>query len=91
MPVDNYPIAEFHPHTLSKEEIENPPSVIDSFFECAHLPQIRQMLWEYLQVAIAGTWCRQTSDDRADMLYFYEKLEKLIEAAHIIRHQSKTV
>jgi hypothetical protein len=91
MPLQDYPTAEFSPRKLSKEEIENPRMVIENFFDFAHLPQIRKMYWELLKVMVCGNWNSLDKPERTDMVYFFEKLEKIIEAVHIIFKQNKPV
>ncbi len=84
MPFIDYPPHELMPHKLSKEETLNPHSVIYAFFDYAHLPQVREMLWEWLKITAVGNWQSLSTEERADVLYFYEQLEKLVEAAHLI-------
>jgi hypothetical protein len=84
MSLTDYPAHEWMPRNLSKEEIQNPYGVIYAFFDYANLPRIRQMLWEWLKITINENWHTLSNEQRADALYFYEKLEKLVEAAHLI-------
>lgn len=87
MTTDNYPLREFEPRKLSKEEIEDPYRVIHDFFSYAHLPQIREALWEWLKLTASGSYHKQPRRDRHNLLYLYEKVELLVEAAHIIHRQ----
>ncbi|HEX2630681.1 MAG TPA: hypothetical protein VHM26_16810 [Chitinophagaceae bacterium] len=87
MPLPDFPRAEFAPRKLSNEEIADPNLVIAAFFDFAHLPQIREMLWDFLKITVSGTWHTESGESRNDMLYFFEKLEKVIEAIHIIYKQ----
>jgi len=89
MPLQDYPHFEFSPRKLSKEEIEDPFIIIHGLFDFAHLPQIREMLWSFLKVAVSGTWNTLSSYDRLDLLYFFEKIEKIIEANHVLIEQKK--
>jgi len=91
MPIEDFPPTEFVPQRLTKEEIENPYKVIYSLFDFAHLPQIREILWDILKTIVSGNWNSLSIEDRSDTLYFFEKLGKLIEAAHIIHQQQKFV
>ncbi len=84
MPLPDFPPADFQPRYLSKEEILTPTMVLAAFFDFAHLPQIREIMREMLTTIVTGNWHLLNSSNRNDMLYFYEKLEKLIEAAHLI-------
>ena len=87
MPITDFPPTEFVPQRLTKEEIERPHMVIDNLFDFAHLPQVREMLWELLKVMVSGTWSSLDSTTRSDILYFFEKLGKVVEAIHIIHKQ----
>lgn len=90
MSLTDYPSSELEPRKLGNEEIADPYKVIHSLFDFAHLPQIREMLWDFLKITVSGTWHALSTSDRADMLYFFEKLEKVVEASHIIHKQNKT-
>ncbi len=84
MSLHDYPHWELKPRKLNSEERENPKQVIDEFFSYAHLPQVRELLWELLKTAITGSYCHNlTRQEREGIIYFYEQLEKLIEAAHL--------
>jgi hypothetical protein len=87
MSINDYPKSEFEPRKLSKEEIENPYQVIDNFFDFAHLPQIRDELWEMLKLTVSSSYHIQPRRNRANLLYFYEKLEQLVEAVHVIHRR----
>jgi hypothetical protein len=89
MPITDIPKAEFTPRKLSPEEIAEPHLVLAAFFDFAHLPQIREMLWDFLKLTVSGTWHAESGESKNDMLYFYEKLEKVIEAIHIIYKQKE--
>jgi hypothetical protein len=87
MAIQDYPSTELEPRNLSKEEMEDPYKVIHSLFDYGHLPQIRFMLWDLLKITITGTYHQQKPGERASLLHFYEKLEKLVEAVHILHRQ----
>lgn len=85
MPLHDYPSWELKPRKLSQEQMQDPLLVIHDFFNYSHLPEIRQQLWELLKTTVSGNYCRQlTRRERSDMLHFYEQLEKLVEAAHLL-------
>jgi hypothetical protein len=88
MSINDYTQIELQPRKLSKEEIENPDEVIHEFFTFAHLPDIRQALWEWLKLTVSGNFHRQSCADKSNLIYLYEQVEKLMEAVHII-HQMK--
>jgi hypothetical protein len=87
MSIHEYPPAELEPRKLSKEEIEDPYQVIYELFDYAHLPQIRESIWEWLKATTSGNYHKLSVSERGNLLYLYEKIEKLIEAAHIIHNK----
>jgi hypothetical protein len=84
-------IRELCPRKLSVNEINDPYLVIKQFFEYASLPICREYLWEWLKATVSGTFntVLMEKNQRFDMIYFYENIEKLIEAAHLIQLQKK--
>jgi hypothetical protein len=82
MLLQNYPS-----NGLSQEETEDPFLVFHDLFSTYHLPDIRQQLWKLLKTTVTGNYCRDLNRrERSDLLFFYEQLERLIEAAHLL-HQ----
>lgn len=79
-----------HPN-LSDEEIRNPHLVIDRFFDYAGLESLQEHLWDWFKLTVSGTYNTQLIDKnrRYDMILFYEHMERIIEAAHIIYLQNK--
>jgi hypothetical protein len=80
---------ELKPRRLTAEEIENPEKVIEEFFQIAHLPQVRWMLWESMKTMITGTYTNLKGRERTNLIYFYEQIEKLVEVAHVIFERDK--
>jgi hypothetical protein len=92
MPLQDYPYWELKPRKMNREEMENPMLVIHDFFSYSHLPAIREQLWELLRTTVSGNFCKSlTRRERSDMLFFYEKLEKVIEAIHVLSVQNPQV
>lgn len=90
MHYDDYHEAwEMNPRKLSTEEIENPGKVIEDFFKVSHLPGMRSSLWELMKTMVTGTFSNLKSRERARLIYFYEQVEKLIEAAHVLHEKNK--
>jgi len=90
MPLQDYPSWELKPRKLSREERENPLEVVRDFFSYGHLPEIREQLWELLKTTVTGNYSKMlTRQERSNMLYFYERLEKLIEAVHMISQEEE--
>jgi hypothetical protein len=89
MPLHDYPFSELEPRKLNAEQIADPMLVINEFFNVGHLPQIREMLWELLKTTVTGNYCTVlTRKERANLLYFFEQLEKLVEANHLLHKNS---
>jgi hypothetical protein len=84
MPITDYTEAELQPRNLTADEIADPHQVISELFNYGHLPQIREMLWDLLKTATTGTYHKQSATERTNLVSFYEKLAKLIEAAWVI-------
>jgi hypothetical protein len=85
MPLSEYRPCELEPQKLTSIEIENPIMVIHSFFDFGHIPEIRMLMWDLLKTTVTGNYNRTLSRrERSDMVYFYERLEKLVEAAHLV-------
>lgn len=89
MSLRDYSPCELEPRKLSKEEIADPYEVIHDFFSFAHLPSIRNHLWELLRLTVSGSYHKQSRINRTNVLFFYEKLETLVEAVHIIHQRTK--
>lgn len=78
------------PHHLNKREAKNPQSVIYDFFDFANIAQIREMLWLWLSATVIGDFPHGLSRiERDSILTLYEKLEKLIDAAHLLNSPKK--
>jgi len=84
------PILPYPTHKLTEEEIADPLLVLQDFFSFGHLPDVRQMLWDWLRATVTGTFPKELDRrERNEILYLYEYLERLIEAAHLINEQRK--
>jgi hypothetical protein len=84
MPLPEFPSRELEPRKLSPEQAANPMSVLHALFDFAHLPQVREMLWDMLRAVVTGSFSSLSQDEKNDLMYFYEQLEKLVEAAHLL-------
>jgi len=79
-----------HPQKLSISEIADPYQVIYELFDFAHLPRIRELLWEFFKTAVIGNYSHDLRRrDRELLVTIYEKIEKLVEAVHIINEKRK--
>jgi hypothetical protein len=79
------------PRKLEEDEIEYPFLVIYRFFDYAGIAHQREHLWFMLKTTVTGTFNSSLLDnkERHNMLYAYEHLERLVEAAHLI-HRKRT-
>jgi hypothetical protein len=84
MPLPDYPSRELEPRKLTPEQVANPMLVVHALFDFAHLPQIRIMLWDVLRAVVTGSYASLPQTEKNDLLYFYEQLEKLLEAVHLL-------
>ncbi|OQP67808.1 hypothetical protein [Niastella populi] len=78
------------PLRLNKEQRHEPLMVLDEFFQCYHLNETRQIFWDWLTEVVSSP--RSISIDpheRSNHMYFYEKMEELIEAAYIIAKRTR--
>ena len=82
----NFKELQRQPAKLSEEEIQDPYLVIFRFFDYADLPFIREHLWDWFKATVSGTFNSHVFDmgQRYDLVYLYEHIEKLVEAAHLI-------
>jgi len=81
---------ENQPLRLSEEEKQNPYCVLEDFFSCFHLQDIREILWDWLVAAISSESGQySTGYARSNLVFVYEKIELLIEAAHGIHKRRK--
>src|SRR5688572_21446519 len=87
---NNHPQWYNQPLRLSEEQRRNPLEVFEEFFQCYHLNESRQTMWEWLAEVISSPH-KISSDphDRDNHMYFYEKMEELIEAAFIITKRTR--
>ena len=77
-------------YKLSKAEMADPILVIDELFDFADLPDVRELLWEWLKVTVTGTYHKDLSaSERSAVITLYEKMEKLVEAAHMMQNSKR--
>jgi hypothetical protein len=82
--LDNQPLR------LTEEERRNPYIVLDDFFSCFHLQDMREMLWDWLVAAMsAESSAYITGYARSNLVFVYEKLELFIEAVQVINKRRK--
>jgi hypothetical protein len=87
---NNNPLWYNEPLRLTEEQRRDPILVFNDFFQCYHLKETREILWDWLTEVVSSS--RSISDDphdRNNQFYFYEKIEELIEAALLITTSTK--
>jgi HEPN domain-containing protein len=74
------------PRLLTDEETADPMRVVYELFDYAHLPDLRNTLWEWLKTTVSGNYNKPSLHykDRESLLAFYEKLQRLLEASHLL-------
>lgn len=86
---NQHPDLRNQPLRLGREEMEFPTAVLEEFFGHFHLEDARSLLWEWLTGAMASTHeLFSTPQQRANMIFFYEHLESLVEAAYLLSKKS---
>lgn len=70
------------PVKLAEEQRQHPYAVIHEFFSTYHLDDLREILSEWVQVAVtADNSVYPNAQDRSNLFHFYKSLEIFIEAA----------
>jgi hypothetical protein len=76
------------PLRLSEANKQNPVEVLDDFFQCYHLNETREIIWNWLvEVNSSPHGVSQDHHERNNHFFFYKKIEELIEAAFILRNR----
>src|SRR5579859_5060118 len=78
------------PCRLTPEQINNPYQVLEDFY-CDHsLGDIRKLFSEIGEACLTSNkWPFNDGEKRADLLYYYKKIETLLEAAYVIADTRK--
>lgn len=73
------------PLRLTQEQKQAPVSAIEDFFECFHLNEVREILWNWMvEVVSSPHGISHDHHERNNHLYFYEKKELLVESAYVM-------
>ena len=85
-------MSKFIPIKLDEEEMSDPYLVFLRFFDYTDANSARGYLWDWLKITVSGTYNTKLVDKRQryDMIYFFEHIEKLIEAAYLIKQMKET-
>lgn len=90
MKQSEFPEWDVQSRLLTKEEVKDPIMVLDEVFDFAHLPEWRTLLWEWLKITVSGSYnTLSTESERNSILLLYEKIQKLVEVAHLLYIQQE--
>jgi hypothetical protein len=82
---NNHPLWYNEPLRLTSHQTQNPNVVLDDFFECYHLNEVRELMWTWVVEAVSSPHSNANDHhERNNYMYFYEKIESLVEAAWIM-------
>jgi hypothetical protein len=84
--INKHPKWMHQPLRLNRKERKKPVIVINDFFEHYHLNEVRQVLWNWTTELISSeNNISYSAVERSNVLFFYEKIEALVEAVYIER------
>jgi hypothetical protein len=87
---NHHPQWQNQPLRLTEEERQNPILVIDEFFQCYHLNDVRAILWNWsVEVISSPGSISSEALERANHFYFYEKMEALVEACFMLKNEAQ--
>lgn len=76
--------------SLNKGQADNPQQVLADLFDFAHLPELKQMLWDWLKTTVTGSYNKTLNNrERATIVLLYEYLDKLLEANYQLQCELK--
>jgi len=78
------------PIRLDKEQQAKPDEVIQSFCGAYQLHEIRQHLWDFLEIAVTtDNYVFDDPGERNNIFLFYHQLEEAIEALYVMHAKKK--
>ena len=87
---NRHPDWDNRPLRLTDEEKQNLYGVLDDFFSSFHLQDVRELLWDWLVAALSSeSGAYESGYARSNLIFVYEKLETLIEAAYGLHRRRK--
>jgi hypothetical protein len=87
---NHHPQWHNQPMRLTEEERQNPILVLDEFFQCYHLNDVRDILWNWsVEVISSPGSISSEALERANHFYFYEKMEALVEACFMLKNAAQ--
>lgn len=83
---NNHPQWYNEPIRLNEEQTKNPALIFDEFFQCYHLNEVRQTMWQWLVTVVSSAGSVSNDPhERNNDLYFYEQIEMLVEGVWVMR------
>lgn len=73
--------------TITPDEIKDPQKVLEEFFLTYHPEECRIELWKWLRLTIGGDFGDLESNERGNLICFYENLQRLIEAVYLLKEK----
>ncbi|MDF2190826.1 hypothetical protein [Paraflavitalea sp. CAU 1676] len=70
---------------LTNAQQQDPRSVVDNFFECYHLQDLRTLLWQWLTAGLSSDNGYPKGADRSNLIFLYENMEAFAEAVYLIQ------
>ncbi len=77
------------PRHLTVEEVNEPLKVIENFFIQHNISESRDLLKQWLKVTLTGDFVEMGSLQRAEFLAFFDNIERVVEAVHIIKQREQ--
>jgi hypothetical protein len=78
------------PLRLTREQKNDPFLIIEDFFECYHLNEVREILWRWMEEVVCSPHSiSSVPTERSNHMYFYEKIEALVEATFVLEKRSR--
>jgi len=86
------PVWHNEPLRLTPPQTQNPTLVLTDFFECYHLNEVREIMWQWLTDAVSSPNSHSSDHhERNNYMFFYEKMEALVEATWIMNRRESQV
>jgi len=73
------------------EKNDSPEQALAEFYEYASPAQARWYLWEMFKVMVTGSYGGLDAREQSNLVYFYERLEGLINAVNLIREKKNQI
>lgn len=82
---NQHPVWYNEPMRLNEDQLNDPELTFDDFFQYYHLNEVREILWKWVTEVVSSPRSISINPhDRNDHLFFYEKIEQLVEAAWVM-------